>query len=282
MFWDSIQPSASNLVYWTKAKRIVDEEEPTPSPQRQLALIDELFMYFLRVAAGLKEKIIADLFNVSMTTVSRVTITWANYLYLVLGTLPIWYTRERVHATMPEKFREFCPTLRVILDCTEVKCESPALLTLQSETFSTYKNNTTFKSLIGIAPNGAITFVSRLYTGAVSDKELILLSGVLDLLEPGDSVMADKGFTIGKMLEDVGANLVIPAFKHHDQFSKEEVLHTQAIARLRIRVERVIRRVKQNHIWDSAVPLSLTGTVNQIWANCCVLANYGGPLSFKD
>lgn len=281
IFWESIEPSASNLIYWTKAQRST-VSEPTPSPQRQLPLVDELFMYFLRVAAGLKEKLIADLFKVSISTVSRVTITWANYLHLVLGSLPIWLSKEKVRSTMPQKYREYCPTLRVILDCTEVRCESSQSLVLQSETFSTYKNHTTWKSLIGIAPSGLITFVSKLYTGSVTDKELTLLSGVLDLLEPGDTVMVDKGFTIGKMLEEVGASLVIPPFKFHDQFTEEEVFATQEIGQLRTRVENVIRRVKQNHIWDSVVPLTLTGTVNQIWANCCVLANYQGPLSLKD
>ena len=32
-----------------------------------------------------------------------------------------------------------------------------------------------------------------LYTGGISDKKITRCSGVLDLLEAGDSVMADKG-----------------------------------------------------------------------------------------
>jgi len=148
--------------------------------------------------------------------------------------------------------------------------------------FSHYKNYPTFKGLVGVAPCGAITFVSQLFTGFVSDREITKQSGLLELLEPGDCCMADKGFTIEPLLENVGARLVIPPFKRAAQFTKEETKRTQSIARLRIAVERVIRRIKENHIWYSTIPLTLTGTVNQMWANCCVMANFQGPLDVND
>ncbi|XP_051527262.1 uncharacterized protein LOC127425374 [Myxocyprinus asiaticus] len=273
VFWDYIAPSAKNLVYWTQVQRVC-EADKTPSPHRSLALIDEFLMYCMRVAAGLKEKVLADLFSVNLSTVSRIIITWANYLYLFLGSIPIWATREHVNSSMPKKYKECCPNLRVILDSTEIKCVNPSSLTLQSETFSQDKNTITLKSLIGIAPNGTITFVSRLYTSCLSDKELTMLSGILDLLEPGDSVMADKSFTIEKMLKEVGASLIVPPFKRRSQFNKEDTLHTH--------VKKVICRVKQYHIWDTTVPLSLMGTIHQIWANCCFMANYQGPMSVDE
>lgn len=86
--------------------------------------------------------------------------------------------------------------------------------------------------------------------------------------------MADKGFLIEKLLEDVGAKLIMPPFKHQCQFSREETERTQAIARLCILVERAIRRIKEYHIWDSPVPLTLAGTVNQMWSCCCMMVNY--------
>ena len=38
--------------------------------------------------------------------------------------------------------------------------------------------------------------MSSLYTGGISDKQITRCSGILELIEPGDSVMADKGFDI--------------------------------------------------------------------------------------
>ena len=169
----------------------------------------------------------------------------------------------------------------MILDCTEIDLETASSLTLQSETFLNCKNRTTLKGL-GVAPNGLVTFVSPLHTGCISVKEITRISGVPPLLEPGDEIMADKGFLIQDLLADVDAKLIIPPFKHSAQFSKEEMEQTQAIARLRIIVERVIGTVKSFHTWDSPVLLTLIGSVNQIWLNCCVLATYQRPFCFEE
>ena len=113
-----------------------------------------------------------------------------------------------VNANMPEEFKELYPATRVILDCTEIFVETPSSVLLQSQLYSSYKSKTTLKGLIGIAPHGAITFISSLFTGAISDKEITRCSGIIDLLEPNDSVMADKGFEIEGMLRErrVGLN----------------------------------------------------------------------------
>ena len=141
------------VVYWSKAQKKEQTFEPiSPSPTRRMQLVDEFFLFCCRVAAGLQEKVLADMFQVSVSTVSRVIITWANYLYLLLGSLPIWMSKQQVKNTMPSKFVQYSPDVRVIIDCTEVRCQNPSSLTLQSEVFSSYKNTTTLKALIGIAP----------------------------------------------------------------------------------------------------------------------------------
>ncbi|XP_077065770.1 uncharacterized protein LOC143718629 [Siphateles boraxobius] len=274
VFWESVYPSASRLVYWSKAQRTAED---TPSPQRKLPLIDEFFMFLCRVAAGLQEKTLSSIFEVSLSTVSRTILTWTSYLYQVLGSLPLWMTREQVQATMPDEFKRYCPQVRVIIDCTEIRCETASSLTLQSETFSNYKNHTTFKGLICIASCGIIAFVSKLYTGI----EITRKSQMLQLLQPVDGVMADKGFQIEKILSEVGATLIIPPLKKSTQLSMEDTQRTQAVARLRILVERAIRRVKEYHTWDGLVPLSMVGSVNQLWVICCLMSNYQGPLDLN-
>lgn len=45
-------------------------------------------------------------------------------------------------------------------------------LGLASKTFSSYESHNAWKGLVRIAPNGAVTFISFLYTGCMSDVEM--------------------------------------------------------------------------------------------------------------
>ena len=128
---------------------------------------------------------------------------------------------------MPKEFKEKYPSTRVVIDATEVFIEQPALPEIQQLTYSNYKNYNTFKGLIGISPSGVVTFVSDLYPGSISDKELTRQSGLLELLQPGGSVMADRGFDIEEDLALVGARLNIPPFlRGKDQLSESELVET--------------------------------------------------------
>lgn len=174
--------------------------------------------------------------------------------------------------------RSLFPTTRVIIDCTEIFTQRPSSLLSNTQLFSSYKSHATFKALIGIAPHGPITFVSTLYSGSISDVEITKVCGLLELLEAGDSVMADKGFTIGRLLAERNVKLIIPHFLTHGQFSAEQVAENDATTTHRVHVERAIRRVKENRILQGIVPLSMLGSINQIWTVCCLLSNFRAPL----
>ena len=60
---------------------------------------------------------------------------------------------------------------------------------------------------------------------------------------------------------------------------KKDVITTQRIARVRIHVEQVIGQVKQlYHLLQGVIPLSMAGSVDQIWTVCCLLTNYCGKV----
>ena len=86
--------------------------------------------------------------------------------------------------------------------------------------------------------------------------------------------MADKWFTVEDLLP-LGVSLYIPPFLgNKGQMSPEEVVETQSIASLCIHVERGINKVKSFHIWDSIVPFTMFGVVNQMWSVCAMLYNF--------
>ena len=180
---------------------------------------------------------------------------------------------------MPSVFRELYPMTRVVLDATEIFIEKPSLPDVQQMTFSSYRNDNTFKALVGISPSGVITFVSDLYPGCISDKELTRRSGILGLLQRGDCVMADRGFDIQDDLTPLGVKLNMPPFlRGKTQLDTNEVVETRRIASVRIHVERAMERIKNYHIFDKVIPASLTDLANQIFFVCAVLSNFWPPL----
>ena len=143
---------------------------------------------------------------------------------------------------MPVCFQySFGKKVTVIIDCFEVFIEKPSNLLAGDQTFSNYKHHNTIKILIGITPQGSISFVSESWGGCTSGKFLTENCRFLDKLVPGDVVMADRGFTVAESVGTRQARLVIPAFtKGKSQLDPVDVEKTRGIANVRIHVERVI------------------------------------------
>ncbi|XP_065893744.1 uncharacterized protein [Dysidea avara] len=280
----------SNVVYRATAQKWTNddeapgeaewrEREAQPGRPASLSQEDELFLVLVRLRLNLKEYDLAHCFEVSQSSVSRIFSTWINYCYLRLGMLPCWPDRTTIQNTMPATFKEQYPNTTAIVDATEIKVDTPSSLLLQSQTYSSYKSTNTFKGLFTISPAGHMIFVSSLCTGSISDVQLVERSGFLNLLQPGDEVMADRGFTIENLLTPLGVGLNIPPFLgSRQQMDAGEVVETQQIASLRIHLERAIWRVKEFDILSGTMPASVAGSANQIWTVCCLLCNFQDPL----
>ncbi len=93
-------------------------------------------MFLNYLALGSKQRDLADRYGVHQSTVSRIITTWSNFLYTVLGSVRIWIPEEKIREHLPAEFKDYADTT-VILDCTELRCQSPSSPLLQSETFST-------------------------------------------------------------------------------------------------------------------------------------------------
>ena len=108
--------------------------------------------------------------------------------------------------------------------------------------------------------------MSRLFPGSISDRELTRQSGFLQLLDPGDSIMADRGFDIQDDLIPLGVRLNIPPFlRGKSQLEENEIVETRRIASLRIHVERAMERIKNYHIFDRTLPASLNNIAEQMF-----------------
>lgn len=236
---------------------------------------EQVFLVLSRLRLGLLEADLAHRHGVSVPTISRICRHWIAVMGSFFKQLPIWPQRHIVSKYMPQCFATLYPSTRVVLDCTELFIEKPSDFSVQSDTYSHYKSHNTAKGLIGITPNGYVSFVSPLYPGRMSDKDIFISSGILDLLEPGDSIMADRGFTIEDVARSRNVNVNIPPFvRNNQQLYVAQEQQTKDIASLRIHVERSIRHVKTFRILRTTFVNSMSDQLNDIWLICTNLMNF--------
>jgi len=178
---------------------------------------------------------------------------------------------------MPECFYPDYSDTRVIIDCTELKTEVPSGVDNRVYTYSHYKKSFTAKGLIGITSGGFISFKSKVAGGRKSDSQITLESGLIDLLENTDVVLADKGFPeIKRFLDETGKKVTIvmpPFLQNKNEFSKKETEETYNIAKVRIHVERIMQRLRTYGILNKIPENYLFSSIDDIIHMCCVLVN---------
>ncbi|XP_037513457.1 uncharacterized protein LOC119390023 [Rhipicephalus sanguineus] len=241
-----------------------------------LPLKTQLIIVLMRLRLGLDGADLAFRFDVSESTVSRLWVTWLDFLHNKLRQVPTWMPPDLCDKYRPQAFlSKGFNTVDGILDCTEIFIETPSSFRVQSETYSLYKKHNTAKGLIVCSPNGFVTFVSDLAPGRLSDKALTNHCGILDKFTPGRSIMADRGFTIADECKTRSLGLNIPPFMGgRPQLSEKDEEETRRIASVRIHVERVIRRVKTFRILSQIFPNSMAEQLNKVWQICALLSNF--------
>jgi len=247
--------------------------------KRLLRPIDEFFMVCVRLRLGLLREHLSDMFGVSIMTVSRIMNTWINFMYDHMKSLITWPTKQQILANMPNAFYAL-PESRIVIDATEFFCEKPASLKAQNLTWSEYKHHNTFKVLIGVAPNGLVTFVSRVWGGSASDRHITQEDGHMFIpkLEPGDVILADKGFTVADLLpSNIGLNMP-PFVSKSSQMTKNEFFKTQMIASSRIVIEMKMEQIKNFRALQTVLPLSEAHLAEQMIVICAAITNLYEPL----
>uniref|UniRef100_A0A3Q4H857 DDE Tnp4 domain-containing protein n=1 Tax=Neolamprologus brichardi TaxID=32507 RepID=A0A3Q4H857_NEOBR len=217
---------------------------------QMMPLVDQLFLTLMKLKLNCGHVDLATRFNCSTATVTNIFTTIVSLLYdifyvgMLENNIP---SRAKNRTSLPDCFQPF-PNCRIV------------------HLYSQYKGRTTLKALIGVAPNGVITFVSNLYGGGASDKAITADYGVLQHLLSGDMVIADKGFTIWDVLPE-GVSLNIPPF----------LTNGQKISCARIHVERSIQRLKLFSILHH-IPHQFRKNINKILKACVCLTNLQTPI----
>lgn len=225
---------------------------------QRLTPFQEFILTLMKLKLNMPLEDLAYRFNISVPTVSRIFQSWLVVMDVRLSPLIKWPDREDLWRTMPQCFQySFGHKTTVIIDCFEVFIDRPSNLLARAQTYSSYKSHNTVKILIGITPQGTISFVSKAWGGRTSDKFLTENCGIMNKLLPGDLVMADRGFTIQELLMSKHAHLAIPAFtRGKDQLDPVDIEKTRGIANVRIHVERVIGLLRRKYtILSGTLPI---------------------------
>ena len=106
---------------------------------------DQLFLTLMKLKQAKEDIELSFLFGISESTVSKIIVTWINFMYYQLKELKdqFWPTMDIINEHMPDDFRTKFQTTRVILDATETPIQKPSDVEAQSTTWSSYKHMNT-------------------------------------------------------------------------------------------------------------------------------------------
>ncbi|XP_044577585.1 uncharacterized protein LOC123260520 [Cotesia glomerata] len=213
-------------------------------------------------------------FGISEAVVRNIFSTWIHYIYQLWSLLDTWPSREVVDFYMPEGFKKFYPSTRVIVDATEMPIDKPSNPIAQQATFSTYKNKNTVKVLVGGTPDGILCYHSAAYGGSTSDRQIVERSNLIQKCQKGDSIMADRGFNVQDIFESQGVTINIPHFLKGKQLPSVTVLSDRKLASKRVHIERLIGLTKTYKILREPLNPSYTRLATKIFSICLMLCNF--------
>ena len=293
---------------------------------RKLLPRDMLFLTLMRLRSGMTQDDLAFLFGVSDSVISRTFESGLLHMYHCLNVLFKPPTLKMMAKTCPKQFRaRFGGSGGYIIDCSDIECQVGSDPQVQYATYSDYHHFCGAKFLAAYSFCGAYCWGSHAYNSRfsytltpctassrrcalscwrrvhvlhprmsfshrASDNAVTELSGFLDILESGMTVLADRGFTIFYLLGKIGVTLYIPPFrKKNDKESMDEKQDgyamttedsklTHKIANLRIHVERGFERTKKFKIFDRPIPMTMLDLATPMFHVCSMLTNMQLPL----
>lgn len=244
-----------------------------------LSPFQQLLLTLTRLKMNLPFSLLACMFKISIPTASctfQSTIEVLNAR--LVPALVLWPNRDELQLSAPMIFRQVLRNCVCIVDCFEISIEKPRDQRGQAETYSQHKQHHTMKYLIGVTPQGKVSYISKGWGGRTSDKELSEKSGFLNRINPGDVILANKGFNVAHSVSLYNAAFI----RGKKQLCPAKLESTQGLASVSICLEQVIKEVRNRYtilqsttgiqMCEAEHPEDLT-PLDKIVRVCCALTN---------
>lgn len=219
----------------------------------KLSKFQQLLLTLMRLRLDLRNQDLAYRFGVKVGTVTRTVHQLVSIMSSTLvPTAVFWPSRAELRKNLPAALRASHPDCAVIVDCFTVPFEEPVSRGNQQQ--QQQRAGTSYnvlKYLIGVAPQGVVTFVSRGVLGNVSDRSLTEGCGLLCKLLPGDVVLASRDLDIADSVAARGARFKIAGSYQGEAYGSSEgsplADASSETASVQRHVGRVISMVKQRY-----------------------------------
>ncbi|KAK3929251.1 Protein ALP1-like [Frankliniella fusca] len=246
----------------------------------KISLKSRLFLVLLKMRRDLSLRDIGKIMGISKSQAGAIFFTWIRLLAVSFKELEsdLAVSAKKQNRLKPPCFKPY-RNLRMIVDCAEFVIEKSDNMQQLGNTYSNYKHRNTCKVLFGVSCYGGVSYVSGGYEGRITDQEIVMQSGFLDILEEGDAIMADRGFLLEEEMAQKGVKLIKPPNmtrksknrKSKKEFTAREEVATKSVAAVRIYVEHVIGKVRNFQILDNKVELlSLPILPDMIFVASCL------------
>lgn len=229
---------------------------------------DQLFMTLMKLRLGLTTQDLAFRFNTSMYSIENILSDAIPKMACKLNFLISWPVRTHPR-NIPRPFKPNFKDCSIIIDCLEFPTERPLNITAESQTWSDTKHQNTIKCLVGITPYGSFSYVSQCWGGRITDRELVLVSGVLGHIHCGDLVITCKDFSIEQELSDKKAKLIV--LESLD--SPEKLISDYELAAVSLFIKKAFERIKRYKILSQTLPIPLLPYIDEVVTCCLAFSN---------
>ncbi|XP_077361811.1 uncharacterized protein LOC144006701 [Festucalex cinctus] len=254
---------------------------------RALSPFQMLLLSLMRLRLNLPPQHIAYMFNVNRNTFSNAFSDIINILHARVSPFVLWPRRNTLQASV----HQFVNSLAISLGCFEIAIKRPSNPNAETQSNTHKKVNRSIKYLLGVTPQGTISFISKGWEEHVCNKSIIENSGILDKLLPGDLVFPERGFDIGGTEGLRCAEETLPVFiKGPYQLDASDVHSKQTIAGLRMHAKKVFVAIRNKYTMlteelSDRMLLPCNGEdmtiLDKVVSVCCVLHNLCSGVSVE-